>query len=72
MSLCKVSALARLVVDPFKRTMLLVNQVMTPLLGSTWSSYVCQTQIPCEVGQSPGDLCALSKGVSIPFETRFV
>ena len=30
MSLCKASAFARLVVNPFRRTMLLVNKVMTP------------------------------------------
>ena len=56
MSLCKASAFARLVVNPFRRTMLLVSKVMTP-------------KIPCEVGRSPGDLCALSKAGLIPFET---
>ena len=30
MSLCKVGAFARLVVNPFRRTMLLVNKVMDP------------------------------------------
>ena len=69
MSLCKASAFASLVVDPFRRTMLLVNQVMTPLRGNTWPSYVCRTQIPCEVGRSPGDLCALSKAGLAAFET---
>ena len=54
--LCKASAFARLVVNPFRRTMLLVNKVMTP-------------KIPCEVWGSPGDLCALSKAGLIPFET---
>ena len=56
MSLCKASAFARLAVNPFRRTMLLVNKVMTP-------------KIPCEIGRSPGDLCALSKAGLIPFET---
>ena len=56
MSLCKASAFARLVVNPFRRTMLLVNKVMTP-------------KIQCEVGRSPGNLCALSKAGLIPFET---
>ena len=36
--------------------MLLVNKVMTP-------------KIPCEVGRSPGNLCALSKAGLISFET---
>ena len=30
---------------------------------------MCQNQIPCEVGRSPGDLCALSKTGLIPFKT---
>ena len=56
MSLFKASAFARLVVNPFRRTMLLVNKVMTP-------------KIPFEVGRSPGDLCDLSKAGLIQFET---
>ena len=55
--------------NPFRRIMLLVNQVMTPLCGGTWPSYVFRTQIPCKVGRSPGDLCALSKAGLTPFET---
>ena len=56
MSLCKASAFVRLVVNPFKRTMLLVNKVKTP-------------KIPWEVGRNTGDLCALSKAGIIRFET---
>ena len=69
MSLCKASAFGRLVVNPFRRTILLVNQVMTSLLGRTWPFYVYKTQIPCEVGCSRGDLCALSKAGLTPFDT---
>ena len=36
---------------------------------STWPSYVCRTQIPCEFGPSPGDLSALSKAGLTSFET---
>ena len=68
MSLCKAIAFARLVVNPFRRLMLHVNKVMTPLWASTLPSYVRWTQIPCEVGRSPVDLCALSKAGRIPFE----
>ena len=49
--------------------MLLVNQVMTPLCGNTWPSYVCLAEIRCKVGRSPGDLCALSKAGLTQFET---
>ena len=56
MSLCKTSAFARLVVNPFRRTMLLVNKDMT-------------RKIPSEAGRSPGDLCAFSIAGLIPFET---